>query len=357
MADLSDGTFEALRGARVLLTGDTGFKGSWLAAWLVELGCEVAGFALPPEGDEPLFDRLGLSAKIAHSDGDLREAAPISRLVGEFRPDVVFHLAAQSLVLRGYAEPKATFDTNVGGSVNLLEAIRATESTRALVYVTSDKVYAERNSKAGYAEADPLGGSDPYSASKAAADIAFGAYSAAFFQKRRHFGAASVRAGNVIGGGDWAENRLVPDCIRALGAARPIGLRNPNAVRPWQHVLEPLAGYLMLAAGLLERPHAFDGAWNFGPEPDDMRPVCSIADIVIDAWGEGCVEAAPVVEPHHEASALYLASDKAKRELGWRPRWDVATAVRKTVEWYREVAGGGNAAAVTHRQIEEYMES
>ncbi len=222
----------AYRGARVFVTGDTGFKGSWLCAWLDALGAEIVGYALPPEGEDPLFDRLNLAERVRHIDGDLRDAGALADAMKGAQADIVFHLAAQSLVLRGHREPKETFDTNVGGSVNLLEAVRALPDIRGLVFVTSDKCYENQERSAGYREDDRLGGDEPYSASKAAAEIVFNAYAHSYFDARDGFGAVSVRAGNVIGGGDWAEDRIVPDCIRALRDGKPVGLRRPDAVRP-----------------------------------------------------------------------------------------------------------------------------
>ncbi len=349
-----DGFTALYRGRRVLVTGDTGFKGAWLCAWLESMGAEVAGFALPPEGEDPLYTRLGLADRIRHVDGDLRNGDAVARLIDDVRPDIVFHLAAQSLVLRGYREPKETFDTNVGGSVNLLEAVRLSPDVRALVYVTSDKCYENQERATGYREDDRLGGDEPYSASKAAAEIVFRAYARSYFDTKKNFGAVSVRAGNVIGGGDWAENRIVPDCIRALAAGETIALRNPDAVRPWQHVLDPLAGYLTLGARLLESPDSVSGAWNFGPDEKDIRPVHDLAARIVDSWGSGQTEAARNADAPHETTLLYLDSRKATERLGWRPRWTFDEAVRQTVAWYRAVIGGEDAAAVTMRQIEQF---
>lgn len=348
---------DAFGGARVLVTGDTGFKGAWLCAWLLELKADVTGFALPPEGDNSLFTALDLETRIHHVDGDLRDLEPLQRLIDDVRPDIVFHLAAQSLVLRGYLDPKRTFDTNIGGSVNVLEAVRGCDAVRALVYVTSDKCYRNREWMWGYRENDALGGADPYSASKAAAEIVFEAYVQSFLAARDDFGAASVRAGNVIGGGDWADDRIVPDCIRAISSNRPLSLRNPDSVRPWQHVLEPLAGYLNVAAALLEDPAAITGAWNFGPEASDMRTVRALAERVVSAWGSGSIEIEPDTGAPHETSVLYLNSDKARNVLGWQPRWTFERAVDETVRWYRDVGSGGRAADISREQLSSYMET
>ncbi|HSM98265.1 MAG TPA: CDP-glucose 4,6-dehydratase, partial [Gallionella sp.] len=243
---------ESFRGKRVLVTGHTGFKGSWLALWLHQMGAHVLGYALPPERDDDHFNLLGLVRQIDHVVGDIRDHAAVRQAFERFQPEIVFHLAAQPLVRYSYAEPKLTFDTNVAGSVNILEAVRTTQSIKALVYVTSDKCYRNNEWIWGYRENDELGGHDPYSASKAAAELVFSSYQDSFFHARAGFGAATVRAGNVIGGGDWALDRIVPDAIRALRADKPVMLRNPNSTRPWQHVLEPLSGYLMIAANLLK---------------------------------------------------------------------------------------------------------
>jgi len=357
MAIVTGGQLGALSGARILITGDTGFKGGWTAEWLMALGADVIGFALPPEGPDPLFNRLRLVERIDHRDGDLRDFDAVQTAIAETRPDAVIHMAAQSLVLTGYAEPKTTFDTNVAGSVNLLEALRATTGVRALIYVTSDKVYRDGGAMDGCEESDPLGGEDPYSASKAAAEMVFEAYDRSYFARRDDFGAVSVRAGNVIGGGDWAENRIVPDCIRALRDGSPITLRNPTAIRPWQHVLEPLSGYLRLAAVLLENPASVSGAWNFGPERDDMRPVRDLAERVRDCWGGGEIIERPDPDAPPEAPLLFLDSTKARNGLGWRPQWDFDAMNAETVAWYKQVIECADPVAVTGTQIESYMEN
>lgn len=352
---MSLSSLDSLRGKRILVTGDTGFKGAWMAAWLLQLGAEVVGFALPPDGEGSLFDRLDLASRIHHVDGDIRDAEALAAIVKDFAPAGICHLAAQSLVLRSYRDPKETFDTNVGGSVNLLEAVRAVPEIRGLVYVTSDKCYLNREWEFGYREEDRLGGSDPYAASKAAAEILFDAYWQSFFAARVDFGAVSVRAGNVIGGGDWAEDRIVPDCIRALADQRPVVLRNPDAVRPWQHVLEPLSGYLTLLARLVEQPSSASGPWNFGPAPGNMCPVRELAERVVAGWGTGRIEEAVANDAPHETNVLYINSDKAQHQLGWQPRWGFARTVDETVDWYRAIAGGAPAWDLTCRQIERYV--
>ncbi len=345
-------------GRRVLVTGDTGFKGSWLCAWLVELGAQVHGYALPPEREDDHFARIGLASRIAHEDGDVRDFERLLRAFHAASPEVVFHLAAQSLVRASYDDPKRTLDTNIGGSVNVLEAVRHTPSVRSLVYVTSDKCYRdalEPRQARGYRETDALGGHDPYSASKAAAELVFSAYGDSFFASRARFGAASVRAGNAIGGGDQARDRIVPDAMRALLRGEPVLVRNPLSTRPWQHVLDPLAGYLRLAARLMDEPTTYRGAWNFGPAGDDARTVSDLVQAIVKQWGTGAVETRPDPAARHEAARLWLDSEKARRELGWSAQWDFERSVAETVAWHRRVAAGEHAADVTSAQIRAFV--
>ena len=348
---------DVYRGRRVLVTGDTGFKGSWLSLWLAELGAEVYGYALPPERADDHFNVLNLSTRIQHMDGDIRDRDQLGAFFEQARPAFVFHLAAQALVRRSYHDPKMTVDTNVGGSVNVLECVRLNPSVRALVYITSDKCYRNQEWVWGYRENDELGGHDPYSASKAAAELILSAYGDSFFKARPGFGFASVRAGNVIGGGDWSEDRIVPDCMRALSAGQAIVLRKPDATRPWQHVLEPLAGYLTLAGMLDSNPAEFSGAWNFGPDSDAARSVHDLAQAIVDAWGAGQIEVQPASGDLHEAGLLHLNCDKANHVLGWKCRWDFERTVRETVAWYRAIASGEKVTAVSAAQIQRYMET
>lgn len=345
------------RGKRVLVTGDTGFKGSWLSLWLSHLGAQVYGYALPPERAHDHFNLLKLQDRITHQDGDIRDGDRLRAFVEHAQPEFVFHLAAQALVRRSYRDPKETFDTNVGGSVNVLEAIRATPSVRALVYITSDKCYKNREWVWGYRENDELGGRDPYSASKAAAELVFAAYGDSFFEMRNDFGYASVRAGNVIGGGDWSEDRIVPDCIKALSAGQPIVLRRPHATRPWQHVLEPLGGYLLLAAALRRDPKRYSSAWNFGPHAEANRTVQNLTQAIVAEWGAGTIEVQASGTDQHEAGLLHLNCDKAHHHLDWGSRWNFERTVRETVAWYRAMAGGADAFEVGTQQIRTYMES
>lgn len=343
-------------GRRVMVTGHTGFKGSWLAFLLNEIGAEVLGYALPAEQPVSHFTALDLAKSIHHVEADVRDAAKLAETMNEFQPEFVFHLAAQALVRPSYADPQVTFDTNVMGSVNLLDAVRQCNSVRSLVYITSDKCYENLEWVWGYRENDRLGGHDPYSASKAAAEIAFSAYACSFFSHRPELGAATARAGNVIGGGDWAVDRIVPDCIRAIGNGKSVKLRNPNATRPWQHVLEPLAGYLLLAGRLREQPIAYAGAWNFGPPSSEVRTVQEVAEYIVGRIGRGSVVAEPDVVKHHEANLLQLNCDKANQLLGWQPRWNMEQTLAATADWYKSVMDGADASVVTRQQLHNYFE-
>jgi CDP-glucose 4,6-dehydratase len=349
---------EALRtfeGRRVLVTGHTGFKGSWLGTILLELGAKVCGYALPPVGDRSHFDMLGLDQGLDHVVGDIRNAEALRDVVNAFRPEFVFHLAAQAIVRQSLDDPVTTFAVNIMGSANLLDAVGRCESVRSLVVITSDKCYENREWVWGYRETDRLGGRDPYSASKAAAELVFSAYDRSFFQDRAGLGAATARAGNVIGGGDWAPDRIIPDCVRAVENGEPVRLRHPEATRPWQHVLEPLSGYLLLGASLFHYPEHFGGSWNFGPLAQDVRTVADVAERVVRELGKGGVDLSGVDRDHREATLLQLNCDKAGQLLGWSARWDVDHTLARTAEWYREVVAGGSARDATLRQIREYF--
>ncbi|MBA3656403.1 MAG: CDP-glucose 4,6-dehydratase [Gemmatimonadaceae bacterium] len=351
--------FEALdsfRGKRVAVTGHTGFKGSWLTFILTELGADVMGYALPPaSGGVSHFDKLGLARRIRHVVGDVRDPAALSAAISSFKPEYVFHLAAQALVRESYDDPSTTFSTNVMGSVNLLEAVRKCDSVRSLVFVTSDKCYENVEWIWGYRENDQLGGRDPYSASKGAAELVFAAYWNSYFSTREMFGAATARAGNVIGGGDWAKDRIVPDCVRAAQTKTPIRLRNPGSTRPWQHVLEPISGYLLLGAALRDDPAAFGGPWNFGPSTAEVRTVRDVAEAISAHLGGGGVEIESATRAHHEARLLQLNCDKAHQLLGWYPRWTADKTIDATAEWYRTVLQGAVAETVTRSQVLDYF--
>ena len=342
-------------GKRVFITGHTGFKGSWLTFLLKELGADVMGFALSPEPGASHFELLGLGNKVRHVVGDIRDAAALTNALHAFRPEYVFHLAAQALVKRSYDDPAGTFSTNVMGSVHLLDAVRRCDSVRSLVYITSDKCYENVEWVWGYRETDRLGGHDPYSASKAAAEIIFSAYVRSFFSAREAMGTATTRAGNVIGGGDWAPDRIVPDCIRAVQAGEPIRLRNPRATRPWQHVLEPLSGYLLLAVLLRDQPDTYGGSWNFGPSMQEVRTVRDVATALVMHLGKGRIEVAEAAGQHHEARLLQLTCDKAHQLMGWYPRWSVDKTLAATATWYGAVLNGALAEEMTRSQIREYF--
>ena len=348
---------DSYRARRVFVTGHTGFKGAWLAEWLGTLGAEVTGYALDPPTQPNLFDALDLGGRLRHVVADVRDRGRLVAEVQAARPSVIFHLAAQPLVRRAYAEPHETFETNVMGTVNVLEAARACASVRAVVIVTSDKCYQNVEAGRAFRETDAMGGRDPYSASKGCAELVTSAYRESFFADGA--AVASVRAGNVIGGGDWAAHRIIPDCVRALAAGKEIVVRNPDAVRPWQHVLEPLSGYLWLAALMLRYGRRCEGAWNFGPtDQDGARPVRWVVERFLEEWGSGSWTApADAGRQPHEAHWLSLDSAKAREQLAWAPVWDAQTAVRETASWYRDYyRGAATARELAEHQLEMYQD-
>jgi CDP-glucose 4,6-dehydratase len=338
------------RGRRVFLTGHTGFKGCWLALWLSRLGASVTGFALPAE-PQSLFHQARVSELLDHREGDIRDLAAVEHAMAAVEPEVVFHLAAQPLVGLSYESPVETFATNVQGTVHVLDACRRVAGLRSIVCITSDKCYENREWVWPYRESDPMGGYDPYSSSKGAAEIVIAAYRRSFFGAGA--GLASVRAGNVIGGGDWAANRLVPDIVRALIAGQRPLIRAPRAVRPWQHVLEALGGYIAIGERLARGEKGFDEAWNFGPSDDDTRPVEWIVERMIAAWGGNGWDLAEGAQ-FHEANLLKLDCSKARAALGWRPALGLDGALDWIVDWHRHVADGGDAREITLEQIDSY---
>lgn len=345
-----------LQGKRILLTGHTGFKGGWLSLWMARLGAEVRGVSLPPQ-EPSLFGGAGIGDLIDSRLADINDRAELERAVGDFRQQIIIHMAAQSLVRPSYADPVGTFLTNVMGTANVLDLGRRQPDLRGIVVVTSDKCYDNREWVWGYRETDPMGGKDPYSASKGAAELAAEAWSQSFFQEPGGPRIVRVRAGNVFGGGDWAEDRLIPDIMRGARSGQPTVIRNPGSVRPWQHVLEPLSGYLTLAEWLLEDPERVAGAWNFGPGNEATVDVATLIATLSLHWPGGLpyrIEPAPHGLP--EAGLLRLDSTKAHVKLGWKPRLDLSSALRLTAEWYRADAEGQDMRAFTEAQIDAYVD-
>ncbi|MBS0483391.1 MAG: CDP-glucose 4,6-dehydratase [Proteobacteria bacterium] len=356
MADLALGAAGApdprfWRNRRVLLTGHTGFKGSWLLLLLKGLGARVSGFSLAPDTTPAMFDQIGGSGLCGHHIGDIRDAALVAQLIRKVDPEVVLHLAAQPLVRRSYVDPLETFSINVMGTANVLQAAREAPSLRAIVSVTTDKCYENDGRRARFHEDDRLGGHDPYSNSKACAELVSQCFRDCFFADRG-VGLATARAGNVIGGGDYSSDRLVVDAVAALAVGRDPEIRNPDATRPWQHVLDPLTGYLLLAERLHQDPAGYAGSWNFGPKGD--APVRRVVELLASAWGrEGVFERQGGMHPH-EAATLALDSTKAQQALGWQPRFTLEQAVAATAEWYRSVNAGADPAALSREQIARY---
>ena len=341
------------QGRRVFLTGHTGFKGSWLAMWLAQMGAQVTGFALPAESPS-LFGQARVGELLDHIEGDIRDMAAVEAAMVKSRPDVVLHLAAQPLVRLSYENPVETYAINVQGTVHVLDACRRAAGLKAIVCVTSDKCYENREWVWPYRESDPMGGHDPYSSSKGAAELVISAYRRSYFPDGP--GVASVRAGNVIGGGDWAADRLIPDIVRALIAGKPPLIRSPDSIRPWQHVLEALGGYLMIAERLAGGDRWAATGWNFGPGDDDARPVRWIADRMTASWGSpGWENGATDTQPH-EANTLKLDCSKARSQLGWGPEFSLEIALNRIIEWHKSVVGGSDARDVSLAQLADYRE-
>lgn len=357
------------KGRRVFLTGHTGFKGGWLALWLSELGADVRGYSLDPSTEPNLFSVCRIGERVEDVRGDIRDAAALGAAMQDFRPEVVFHLAAQPLVRLSYKDPIETYETNVIGTAKVLNAVRSTSSVRAVVSVTTDKCYENKEWVWPYRETDPLGGYDPYSSSKACAEIVSAAFRQSYFPVDRiaehRVAVATARAGNVIGGGDWSTDRLIPDLVRGFLSGEPVRIRRPQSIRPWQHVLEPLHGYIRLAEELLNEPAkaaSFATAYNFGPNEADAQPVSWIAERMAAAWGDGATWVIEDDGGPHEAGYLRLDASRARHDLGWTPRLDLATALEWLVEWYRawqddaSTVARADMQALTLAQIRDYMQ-
>ena len=341
------------RNKRVFLTGHTGFKGSWLALWLQQLGAQVTGFALPPATTPSLFQVAGVEKTLHAITGDIRDPAGLRQALEGSRPEIILHLAAQALVSEGYSDPVGTYATNVMGTINLLEQARHLPDLRVMVIVTTDKCYENLETERAYTETDALGGHDPYSSSKACTEIVTASWRRSFFNQPGQVAIATARAGNVIGGGDWARHRLVPDLLRAFAAGETAPLRNAHAVRPWQHVLEPLAGYLTLAEQLWDDP-SLASAWNFGPELQDCVSVVELAERLGQLWpggGHHTIQPSPLP---HEAGLLRLDATRARQQLKWKPRWQLNQALRQTVAWHHAWLAGSSMGDICRQQIDTY---
>jgi len=348
------------QGKKVFITGHTGFKGSWLCLWLHSLGAQVIGYALKPPTDPSLYELCSIDRLVRSNIADIRDSASLSKAMSAAHPDIVIHMAAQPLVRDSYKIPVETYAINVMGTVNLFEAVRSSKSVKAVINVTTDKCYENKEWIWGYRENEPLGGYDPYSSSKACSELVTAAYRQSFFNSSNpsnlstSVAVASARAGNVIGGGDWAADRLIPDCVRAILKNEKIVIRNPQAIRPWQHVLEPLSGYLILAQKLFEDGPRYTEAWNFGPDDSDAKPVEWLVDSLCKEWGDGASYVVDKGKHPHEAHYLKLDCSKARSELGWRPKWKLEKAVESIVEWTREYRDNKDLKDVSLAQITEY---
>jgi CDP-glucose 4,6-dehydratase len=346
--------YDFWHGRKVLVTGHTGFKGSWLNLWLQAMGVELRGIALQPPSTPALFTVAQVAQDMDSCIADIRDASTIARLVKEFQPEIIIHMAAQPLVRLSYQQPIETYATNVMGTVHVLEAARHSGSVRAIVNITTDKCYENREWAWGYREDEAMGGHDPYSSSKGCAELVSSAYRKSFL-KDAGIAIATARAGNVIGGGDWALDRLVPDTLAAIEKSLTVQIRNPLAIRPWQHVLEPLSGYLLLAEKLYEQGQAFAEGWNFGPRDDDARPVKWIVEHLCQSWGEGSSWKSQPGDHPHEANFLKLDISKAKQRLHWEPRWSLEQALDRTTDWHRAWLQGQDMRSICLQQINQYQ--
>lgn len=346
------------KGKCVLITGHTGFKGSWLSLWLQSMGAKVIGYALQPNTNPNLFEVARVGLGMVSIIGDIRDLAHLKAVLTEYQPEIVIHLAAQPLVLYSYLEPVETYSTNVMGTVNLLESIRNTRNVKVVVNVTSDKCYENREWDWGYRENEAMGGHDPYSNSKGCAELVTAAYRNSYFNTDKYkdhgVAIASARAGNVIGGGDWAENRLIPDMMRAIKIGQPVSIRNPNSIRPWQHVLEPLSGYLLLAQKLYEEGSSFAEGWNFGPNDNDAKPVGWLLDQLATTWGDGVIWKFDDSDHLHEAHYLKLDCSKAKSRLNWEPKWSLDKAINLICVWHKAYLAGSDMQVMCLDQINQY---
>jgi CDP-glucose 4,6-dehydratase len=348
-------------GKRVFVTGHTGFKGSWLSLWLQQMGAEVTGYGLLPPTKPSLFEVAGVARGMHSIIGDVRDTGSLKRAVAEARPEIVIHMAAQALVRYSYDNPVETYATNVMGLVHLLDAVRTTPGVRAVVNITSDKCYENKEWPWGYRENEPMGGYDPYSNSKGCAELITAAYRNSYFNPQHHaqhgVALASARAGNVIGGGDWARDRLIPDTLRAITLGEAVMIRNPHAIRPWQHVLEPLSGYLELAEKLYTQGSGYAEGWNFGPHDTDAKPVQWIIERLIHAWGQGASWALDEKPQPHEATYLKLDCSKARARLDWQPRWNIGQTIERIVEWHKACDQDADMQQMTLKQINAYQNS
>ena len=340
----------------VIITGHTGFKGSWLAFWLAKLGVQVTGYALDQLTSPNLFNTLQIKELIKDHRHDIRDLSALKNVIRSTKPEIIIHMAAQSLVKESYKDPVGTYTTNVIGTMNLIEAARSCDSIRVILIITSDKCYENREIHYGYKETDPMGGHDPYSSSKGCAELVTMAYRRSFFSDDSAVAIASARAGNVIGGGDWARDRIIPDAMRAFNGKKTLQVRNPIAVRPWQHVLEPLSGYMVLCENMWNQPSQYSEGWNFGPVDESVCTVEEIIKRVAEYWGDQADWVKSNGEHPHEATLLKLDITKAKKQLGWEPKWDLDTALEKTVSWYKNYYNGEDIHVMSLQQIEKYQE-
>ena len=344
------------KGKRVFITGHTGFKGSWLSLWLQQMGAEVKGFSLEPPTTPSLFEVAKVADHMQSEIGDIRDLTKLSQSIVSFNPDILLHLAAQPLVRYSYREPVETYSTNVMGTVNVLEASRQANNLKTIVVITTDKCYENREWEWGYRENEPMGGYDPYSNSKGCAELVVSAYRRSFFNSNDTAAVASARAGNVVGGGDWAEDRLIPDILRAFEKQQPVIIRNPLSTRPWQHVLEPLSGYLVLAQHLWQEGQTFAEGWNFGPKDDDCRPVQWILDTKVHFWGKGAYYEIDKSQQPHEANFLKLDCSKATTRLKWHPQWRLEYTLEKITTWHRAWLDRKNMKNHCLEEIKDYMQ-